>query len=492
MTFYFFDLETSGFNPREDRIMQFGGQRTDANLKPIGKPDNILVKISSDILPSPDAVMVTGITPQQTLAEGITEAEFCKYFINELATEGTVFVGYNNLRFDNDFIRFTLWRNFYDAYEWSWKNKCSTWDLLDVVRMTRALRPDGINWPYSSNGKPSNKLELVASINKLNHDNAHDALSDVKALIGLAQLLKSKQPKLFEYLLSIRSKDKVAPLVTTGKPIIYTSGRYSSEFDHTTIAAMIAPHPDRPAALMYDLRTDPDQYRDVSPVELAKKWQTRSYSTLNGKSSDTDIKIEEENYFPVKVLVYNKCPAVAGDLRVLDTATQERLSLHQKIIDNHYQKLRAIKGFGDRFVEALKIISKPDQEELVIDEQNVDTSLYKGFIGNDDKTNMRVITAADKNVLADLNLDFSDKRLQLLFPLYKARNFPNLLTAQEQTKWEAYKFQKLFIGETTGRAAVYFARINEILSETKLTKNQIYLLEELKLYGQSIVPVSLG
>src|SRR5206468_3619753 len=111
----------------------------------------------------------------------------------------TIVVGFNNIRFDNDFIRFLFWRNFYDAYEWAWKDGRSTWDLLDLVRMTRALRPEGLQWPFAPDGKPSNKLEYLAAVNKLDHVDAHDALSDVLASVALAGLIKSKQPRLFEY-----------------------------------------------------------------------------------------------------------------------------------------------------------------------------------------------------------------------------------------------------------------------------------------------------
>src|SRR5579859_1483335 len=195
MTFYFYDVETSGFSPRSERIMQFAGQRTDMDLKPVGKPDNILVKMTPDILPEPGAVLVHGITPQKTLAEGISEAEFSKYLTSQVSSSDTIIAGYNNIRFDNDFIRFTLWRNFHDAYEWSWKNGCSTWDLLDVVRMTRALRPERIKWPFAPDGKPSNRLEYISSVNKLDHVDAHDAMSDVNASIAVARMIKNKQPK---------------------------------------------------------------------------------------------------------------------------------------------------------------------------------------------------------------------------------------------------------------------------------------------------------
>lgn len=242
-SFFFYDLETSGFNPREARVMQFAGQRTDLNLKPIGEPHDHFIKITEDVLPDPDAVLLTGITPQQTIAEGITEAAFLKIFQNEIATPDTIFLGYNTVRFDDEFMRYLLWRNFYDAYEWQWQNGRSRWDLLDVVRMTRALRPEGIAWPFDSDGNPANRLELLTSLNKLYHANAHNALSDVHATIELARLLRNKQPKLFDFLLDMRDKNNIAKLVDTGQPFVYSSGKYPSEFHKTTVAVKLADHP---------------------------------------------------------------------------------------------------------------------------------------------------------------------------------------------------------------------------------------------------------
>ena len=212
-TFFFYDLETSGLNAREARIMQFAGIRTDMDLNPIGEPYNMLVKLNDDVLPSPEALMVTGITPQQTVEDGFTEAEFSKKIIDEVFTPDTIIVGFNNIRFDDEFIRHLLWRNFYDPYEWSYRDGRSRWDLLDVIRMTRALRPEGIEWPVDDKGVATNRLELIASANKIDHFKAHDALSDVEALIAVTKLIRDKQPQLYEYLLKLRDKNEVKKLV---------------------------------------------------------------------------------------------------------------------------------------------------------------------------------------------------------------------------------------------------------------------------------------
>ena len=237
-SFFFYDLETSGLNQRDDRIMQFAGQRTDMNLEPIGEPVNILVKITNDTLPNPRAIMVTKITPQQTLADGISEAEFCKYVTEEIFTPGTVALGYNTVRFDDEFMRATFWRNFYEPYEWEWKDGRSRWDMLDVVRLVRALRPEGINWPFTEDGKPTNRLELLTKLNGLEHEHAHDALSDVYATIAVARLIREKQPRMFDYLFKMREKNEIKNLINLNnkRMFVYASGRYGNEFNKTTAA----------------------------------------------------------------------------------------------------------------------------------------------------------------------------------------------------------------------------------------------------------------
>jgi exodeoxyribonuclease-1 len=471
MTFYFFDVETSGFSARNDRVMQFAGQRTDMDLNPIGEPDNILVKMTPDILPQPEAILVHGITPQKTLSEGVNEAELAKYLTSQVFIKDTIAVGYNNIRFDNDFIRFTFWRNFTDAYEWAWKDGSSTWDLLDVVRMTRALRPEGIKWPFATDGKPSNKLEYITSINGLDHADAHDALSDVKASIALAKLLKSKQPKLFDYLLKHRDKKLVAPLVASGRPVVYTSGRYPGEYNKTAVAVAVTQKDDKSGALMYDLRIDPDEFKDLAPAELAKRWASRG---------------PDAPYFAVKTLSYNKCPAIAP-VEVLEAGDGWRkLQLHKEIVQNHLKKLQSASGFGNNLLKALDIMWPKPQPEMVDNPQKVDSQLYDGFVPNADKAALSAVRAAEPGQLSGFS--FKDKRLQALLPLYKARNYPKSLDQAEQTAWEEFRSQKL---DTGGGAANFFNRLEELAKTPGLDGEKRYLLEELNLYAQSLMPIAL-
>ncbi|HSX07604.1 MAG TPA: exodeoxyribonuclease I [Candidatus Saccharimonadales bacterium] len=477
-TFFFYDLETSGFSPREARIMQFAGQRTDLQLKPIGEPVNELITMTPDILPDVDAILLTGITPQQTIAEGRTEADFLRLFEEHIATPGTIFVGYNTVRFDDEFVRFLHYRNFYDAYEWQWQDGRSRWDLLDLVRMTRALRPEGIAWPFDVHGKPSNRLELLTALNKIGHEHAHDALSDVEASIAVARMIRDHQPKLFEFLLSYRDKRKVAELVMTKEPFVYTSGKYPSQFEKTSVAVAVSEHPKKQGALVYDLRHDPAQFKDMSPTELADAW----------KWSRDETKLR----LPVKALQFNHCPAIAP-LGVLDEKSRGRLQLDLDAIKRHHKTLQSMKDFPGKLRKALELLDTQRQLEFASSEQAVDGQLYDDFFGNRDKQSMRVVRAAEPAEVGEsLNLHFDDARLEALLPLYKARNFPKALTGEERAKWEAFCRQRLLGGGKQSRLAKYFARLQEVAERDNLTGHQKYLLEELKLYGESIMPIDEG
>ncbi len=475
-SFFFYDLETSGFNPREQRIMQFAGQRTSHELEPIGEPVNILIKLSPDVVPDPDAVLLTGITPQATQADGITEAEFLKRFYDEIVTPDTCFLGYNTVRFDDEFMRFLHYRNFYDPYEWQWSGGCSRWDVLDVARMTRALRPDGITWPMTDDGKPTNRLELLTQANHLDHYAAHDALSDVYATIAIAKLIRDKQTKLFDFLLDCRGKKKVQELVRVDQPFVYSSGKFPSEYEKTAVCIRLADQPQNRGSYVYDLRHDPTEFMSMPVAQLVERWQyTREESA--------------PQRLPIKLLQYNHCPAIAP-LGVLDTASQARLSTDLENIRHNVRLLRSDPGFASRILEAVAIMDKK-RDASMPKFTEVDSQLYDGFIGGDDKQLSRAIRAAQPQALSNFADKLGDERLQKMLALYKARNYPEALSGEERKEWEDFCSDRLMPKGTNGqlsRLAKYFDRLQELASKDTLTSDQAFLLEELQLYGQSVMP----
>lgn len=455
--------------------MQFAGQRTDMELNPIGEPVNALIKLTPDVVPEPDAVLITGITPQQTLVDGYTEAEFLKFFYAEVVQPDTIFVGYNSIRFDDEFMRFLHYRNFYDPYEWHYQNNCSKWDLLDVVRMTRALRPEGIEWPFAPDGKPTNRLEYLTSLNKLEHIHAHDALSDVLATIAVAKLIKTKQPELFKYLLEVRDKIKVSQVVQAGQPFVYTSGRYPSATLHTSAAVLLSPS-GQGNVLIYNLRHDPTPFLEMSVDELIAAWQ---YS-----SDPTAVRL------PVKTLKFNRCPAVAPLGVIKDQTVQDRLELPLELVTKHLAILKQHQAdFTQKILAAVeRLDASREQTSLVENPLTVDERLYEKFFDNADKQAMRQVRSSSGDELEPDAFSFHDDRLQSLLPLYKARNYPKDLSTEERAAWDDYCYQQVFAGDQNSKLANYFKRLAELAADTSLTDEKKYLLEELQLYGQSIVP----
>lgn len=457
-TFFFYDLETSGLKPREDRIMQFAGQRTTLDLEPVGEPVNILVKMTDDVLPSPMAIQVTGITPQMTLQDGVDEAEFCRMVTEEVFTPGTIAVGYNTVRFDDEFMRATLWRNFYDAYEWEWKDGRSRWDMLDVVRLTRALRPEGIEWPYREDGVPTNRLELITKINGVEHEHAHDALSDVYATIAVARLIQEKQPKLFEYLLKMRDKKEVQKLVNLDEkqPFVYSSGRYDNQYNKTTVAFPLTSGRNG-NILVYDLRYNLEQ------VDIRAHNSNQAFA----HSREIDSPAHPSLYPIVKELCYNKCPAVAP-LAVLDIDDGwKKIGLRREQIEQNLRELVAHPEFAEQVRTEYE--KRPEFPPAVEPE----AALYDGFIDGPDKVKVAAVRNADENKLADFHPDFLDERLPELLLHYKGRNYPRALSEAEARQYAAYRQARL------ERLAPKF------ISELEKVKDE-FLREELTLYAESL------
>lgn len=465
-TFFFYDLETSGLSGAQDRIMQFAGIRTDMNLKQVGEPYNILVKLNDDTLPSPDAVMVTGITPQSTQADGLNEAEFAKLLAEEIFTEDTITVGFNNVRFDDEFIRHTLWRNFYDPYQWAWSEGRSRWDMLDVVRMTRALRPDGIEWPVDSEGKPTNRLELLSKVNGLEHSKAHDALSDVEALIGVAKLIKESQPKLFEHLLAMRDKKAVQKLVNLDEkqPFVYVSGRFDAEYHKATVAFPLNAGPNG-NVVVYDLRHDPTLFVSMSADEIAKK----VFATWEERKADDFVKL------PTKILQYNRCPAVAP-LGVLEQGDGwKRIGLDIQTIEKHKKTLLEHPGFAEKLRGVYEKTRdyKPSHDP--------EAQLYDSFLADRDKLRVESVRNATASQLADFHPEFQDERLPDLLLHYKARSFPSSLSEAEVGVWEQWRSARLH-----SQLPSFLKSLQRLASTSDDTKQ--FILQELQLWAEAIMP----
>lgn len=473
-TFYWHDYETTGTDPARDRPLQFAGIRTDADFNIIGEPLMLYCRPAEDVLPHPQACLVTGITPQTALREGVCEAEFIARIHAELAAPGTCGVGYNSIRFDDEVTRHALYRNFYDPYAREWQNGCSRWDIIDMLRLTRALRPDGIVWPQHEDGSPSLRLEDLTRANGIDHGQAHDALADVYATIAVARLVKERQPRLFDYVLRHRSKRAVqAQLdVVRMKPVLHVSSRYPSEWGNLAVVAPIAHHPsNRNSTLVWDLREDPTPLFDLSVEALRQLLYTRRDELPPGAPR-----------IALKQVLANKCPIIAP-AGMLSRDEAERLAIDGDRCRRHLQLLRNATGVAAKVADIFN-------EPMPGPGGDPDLMLYSGgFFSDHDRALMEQVRTAGPAALAELAPPFQDPRLEEMLLRYKARNFPQTLSEDEAARWEEYRSRKLLHGD----AGCYslpqlFEELNRLAQEGSLSERDRHLLEELALYAESIYP----
>jgi len=427
---FWYDYETTGINPRCDRPLQMAGLRTDFELNEIDEPVNLFCRPSDDILPHPAACAITGITPARLAEDGLSEADFMTRVHAQLAAPGTCGAGYNTLRFDDEMTRYSLYRNFFDPYAREWQGGNSRWDLIDVVRAAYALRPDGIVWPTDDEGRVTLKLERLTAANGIDHGNAHEALSDVRATIALARLIREKQPKLYDWLFQLRSKQKVLDQIRLLQPMVHVSGRFSAARNYVGVVLPLAWHPrNKNALIVCDLHLDPQGMLDLDADTLRQRLYTRREDLAEG-----------ELPVPLKLIHINKCPVVAP-LSVL--RPEDRLRLGMDVALYQQRALRLSDAQQDWQAKVLAIYAREDFSSNEDPEQQ----LYDGFIGDRDRRLCEQVRTVDPLQLAQEQWPFDDERLPELLFRYRARNFPDTLSSDEQERWRIFCQKRLSVPE---------------------------------------------
>jgi exodeoxyribonuclease-1 len=474
LTFYWHDYETFGADPARDRPSQFAGIRTDIDFNIIGEPLVIFCKPQADMLPHPEACLITGITPQQALENGVNEAEFIRQIHAEFVMPGTCAVGYNSIRFDDEVSRYTLYRNFYDPYAREWQNGNSRWDIIDMVRVCCALRPQGIIWPTHDDGKASFKLEDITAANGISHESAHDALSDVYATIAVAKLIKQKQPKLFDYLFKLRNKRQVSELlnVVEKKPVLHTSAMFSADYFCTTLVMPLAMHPtNKNGVICYDLRVDPTPLLTLTSEQIRERLFTPASELPEG-----EVRI------PLKTIHTNRCPVVATS-SLMDESVAARIQLDLPQARKHYQQLKKAADLTAKLADVfLQQSFQPHTDP--------DLMLYSGgFFSHNDKNVMAQVRSSSPKELCEHSFCFEDKRLAEMLFRYRARNYPESLTAEETMQWQEYCFTHLTQPENEGDWCMdeYLAVIEEHMSRNECSASDRKVLESLLDYSDQLL-----
>ncbi len=428
-TFLWHDYETFGANPLLDRPAQFAAIRTNFDMEPVGDPINWYCQPARDVFPHPIASLITGITPQDAQENGLPEAKFAANIHAEMMEPGTCSVGYNSIRFDDEFSRNLFYRNFFDPYEREYKNNNSRWDLIDLARMCYALRPEGIEWPEHEPGKPSFKLEHLSAANQIAHVGAHEALSDVMATIGLARLIKNRQPKLFNWALGMRDQHQVIQLLSPSdpRPVLHTSSRIPATRGCTTLVLPLSIYPDRKkSVIVFDLMSDPEPLLSLSPDEISDRLFT--------PASDMPEGVER---IPLKAIHSNHVPMIAPQATLKGVDCQ-RIGLDPQRCLKHAEKLLSVLPLVRNKVMD---VFKPYQAGV---DQDPDHMIYSGgFFSPADRRLMETIRHTKPKLLSRQDWPFKDARLSEMFFRYRARNNQETLSLDESGQWQQQRLYRL-------------------------------------------------
>ncbi|MEM1155156.1 MAG: exodeoxyribonuclease I [Pseudomonadota bacterium] len=478
-TLYWHDYETFGADPARDRPVQFAGMRTDLDLNPLGEPLVRFAKPANDCLPHPQAALVTGISPQMALEQGVTEREFIAEIHAELARPGTCGVGYNSIRFDDEVTRYTLYRNFWDPYAREWQNGNSRWDIIDLLRTAFALRPQGIEWPLREDGLPSFRLEELTAANGISHANAHDALADVHATIAMARLVRDRQPRLYQYLFEHRDKRSVLSMLDLDgmRPLLHVSGMFGAKRHNIALIVPLAVHPEnRNEIVCYDLSVDPAPLIELS-VDAISERLFKHAAELPAGSERLGLKSVHANRCPVLVTA-----------KMADSKTAERLGINGATCREHLAALRAFRERNPReFVQKIQAIFAARRFAELTDPERM---LYSGgFFSDSDKNAMESVRNSDAAELASSTFTFEDARLSEMLFRYRARNYPESLGAEEVARWEEYRFERLTNPAAGASICLeeYQEVIDSLLTSGELDAEQEVLMLALQDYGDALL-----
>jgi len=451
-TLYWHDYETWGADPRMDKPAQFAGIRTDHDFNIVDDPLIVYCKPSIDVLPHPDACLITGITPQTAEQKGVSESHFVQLIHEQLAQPNTCTLGYNSIRFDDEITRNALYRNFYDPYAREWQNGNSRWDIIDVARAARALRPSGIQWPDDEDGKPSFRLERLTQANGIAHESAHDALSDVYATIACAKLIKNVQPKLYQFLFQHRVKAKALELLKLDSfnPVVHISGKYPAAKNCLAIVLPICKHPtNNNGVIVYDLSVDPTPLLSLSVQEIQQRIFTATADLPDG--------VER---IPLKTVHINKCPVLAP-ISVIKPEDAQRLNIDIDVCNKNIEQIKAASGLPEKLAAVFS------DTHLGSSDLDPDLAIYSGgFFSDTDKQKMAKIRVMSPEQLTN-SIHFQDTRLPEMLFRYRARNFPESLSADEQQRWKQFCITRL-TGSQSGASLTldsYLARLKELRAD---------------------------
>lgn len=465
MNYLFYDYETSGRSEKFDQVFQFAAIETDENFNQLSQPIEFFCRPRRDVLPSPHAIKVNQIDISELNSKGLSEFEFSKKVADTLTGSGNqCIVGYNSKNFDNEFTRYLLYRNFQDPYAWSYLNGNSCLDIFDIICLGYSIDRLIDIQVNSGDGNDSLKLENLARWNGLDHDDAHNAVSDVYATIQLAKLVNERCPKLFKHALSLRNVNTTREIVNAQTGFFRSSVFNGYERRFLSLHTRICDHPTiNNSVICWNLLNDPLPILDLGAEEIRRQmYSKKEYRTI-GVGFDS--------------LRLNKSPMVVSFSEA-----------EKNLVAEHGTCLRNLESV-QRNMNSLTVLAR-DVFTSIMPEVDPDADLYAGDYFGETRMDAAMCNAVRSDPLTVNDLAFRSIRLHRLFRRLKARNFFDQLTDPERDQFLSYCSEKFACADNSPwlTKSVFDREMKEVLADINLSKRQKECLTVLGNYADEVAP----
>jgi len=384
MNFIFYDTETTGTDTTFDQILQFAAILTGPDFKEIDR-FNIRCRIMAHIIPSPGALLATNVTPTMLDDANLqSHYEMMRTVASKLrAWSPAIFIGYNNLAFDEPLLRQALYQTLQPIYLTN-TNGNKRADVIRLVHAASALVPNAIAIPISESQRPTFKLDRLAPANGYTHENAHDALADVEATIFMAKLVQDKAPRIWQALMPMIDKQEASSRILSTKPhclVEYQAGRPVFRpiigcGQSTENSALLG---------VFDLTRDPSELMKLDTDGLLR--------AMSGP--DRAIRIVQSNKMPIIV-----------DLELVPDDT---LSISSSLAEGRARRIASDSGLRERINQALTNRYPPREQSVVVERR-----LYERFPGKADEQRMAAFQKATWGERARIADEFDDDRIREL------------------------------------------------------------------------------
>ena len=405
MSFVIYDVETTGLTKGFDQIVQFAALRTDSALK-ITDQFQIRCRLMPHVIPAPEAMRVTGLRIEQLLDTSLPSHYGMVTEVQRILTSWcpALFLGYNSLSFDEEFLRQVFYQCLYRPYLTNTRGSARA-DVLNLCRVTAALRLDVLKPAIDEDGRPIFKLKALAEANGIATPLSHNAVADVSTTLALCQLISNRAPEIWSQFLRFSQKASVESFITEEDAFLV-----SETFGNHHRARVVTPigrHSER-AIRYYCL----DVVADLD--------------TLRGMSDDQLISLCKGAARPIVTIRTNAAPT----LWALYDATQEQLAPFdgEAEILQRVAQVREDAPFLERLRKAAQVAEPSYSLSPHVEEQ-----LYEGgFPLRKDETLMECFHAAPWEQRVELVREFSDARYRCLAVRLIYLERPDLLATEHR------------------------------------------------------------